>query len=332
MSKYFNPDYGDYDSPFFRNHRNLIRFAIEHKGLDELRKLTDIIEYDVVETISNIPSVYHVHYNIKSIIGIDAQQMPIYGNRHTLKLMLPRTYPINLAQLYMLSDTWHPNIKSDGQFKGKVCANAVNYGKGFMVSDLVLRVGEMLQYKNYLAELVAPYPEDMKVAQWVREVAEPLNIVNRLLGIYVDDSSLIRSSGLRDEKPKPTIIKRETPETERKRIIIKGSDNKNPTSDFPEVITSILLKGTDKTIQGSGSVTKAGSSEVTARGLVYSTSATPTIADGKSMAGSGLGEFTSTIIGLSGNTTYYIRAFATNSAGTGYGNIVTFTTDTSETQ
>jgi len=44
-----------------------------------------------------------------------------------------------------------------------------------------------------------------------------------------------------------------------------------------------------------------------------------------------LGSFTATITGLNGNTTYYIRAYATNSSGTGYGNQVSFTTDATET-
>lgn len=330
MSKYFDPDYGDYDDSRFRNNRFLIAFAIDHKGLDELRKRTDVIEYEVVETISGIPSSYHIHYKLKSIIGVDTQQMPVYGDRHTLKLMLPRNFPISPPSLYMLTDIWHPNIKSDGQFKGKVCANATNFGKAFSLSDLVIRVGEMLQYKNYLAEMIHPFPEDMRVAEWVRNIAEPANIVNRSLGIYVDESSLIRISNPETEKRKPTITKKELQPTERKIIIFKGRDNPSATAT-PSVTTSTFLKGSDKSIQGGGIVTEAGASAVTARGLVYSTSGNPTIADGKSMAGSGLGQFTSTITGLNRNTTYYIRAFATNSAGTGYGNEVTFTTDASET-
>jgi uncharacterized protein (TIGR02145 family) len=101
--------------------------------------------------------------------------------------------------------------------------------------------------------------------------------------------------------------------------------------DVPLVTTSTSLTGTDKTIQGGGNVTEAGGSAVTARGLVYATTSNPTIANGKTTDGSGLGTFTSTISGLNGNTTYYIRAYATNSTGTGYGNEVTFTTDATET-
>ncbi|MFZ4561262.1 MAG: hypothetical protein ACOYOD_13790, partial [Saprospiraceae bacterium] len=95
--------------------------------------------------------------------------------------------------------------------------------------------------------------------------------------------------------------------------------------------TNPSLSGTDKTIQGGGSVTEAGGSPVTERGLAYATSPNPTVSNGKSAAGSGLGSFTATITGLNSNTTYYIRAYATNSSGTGYGNELSFTTDATET-
>jgi len=53
----------------------------------------------------------------------------------------------------------------------------------------------------------------------------------------------------------------------------------------------------------------------------------PTISDSHTLDGSGTGAFTSDITGLNGDTTYYVRAYATNSAGIGYGNNLTFKTD-----
>ena len=65
---------------------------------------------------------------------------------------------------------------------------------------------------------------------------------------------------------------------------------------------------------------------MTARGVCWSTTPNPTVLGNHTTDGSGLGSFTSSIIGLTSGTTYYIRAYATNSVGTAYGEQLTFTT------
>jgi len=82
---------------------------------------------------------------------------------------------------------------------------------------------------------------------------------------------------------------------------------------------------TSSAISG-GNVTSGGGSTITARGVCWSTSANPTLADAHTTDGSGTGTFISTITGLTSNTTYHVRAYATNSAGTWYGNDLSFTT------
>jgi hypothetical protein len=72
-----------------------------------------------------------------------------------------------------------------------------------------------------------------------------------------------------------------------------------------------------------------GGAAITVKGICWSTSVDPTVADSKTESGSGEGSFTATIAGLSSNTTYHVRAYATNSEGTGYGNDVSFTTPNS---
>ncbi len=80
------------------------------------------------------------------------------------------------------------------------------------------------------------------------------------------------------------------------------------------------------TAVSGGNVTSDGGAAVTARGVCWSTNHNPTTADSKTVDGSGTGAFTSNLNGLIAGTTYYIRAYATNSAGTAYGDEVSFTT------
>jgi uncharacterized protein (TIGR02145 family) len=75
-----------------------------------------------------------------------------------------------------------------------------------------------------------------------------------------------------------------------------------------------------------GDITSDGGASITARGVCWSTSENPTISNSKTINGTGIGSFTSSLSGLSPGTTYYVRAYATNSVGTGYGNAVSFTT------
>ena len=92
-------------------------------------------------------------------------------------------------------------------------------------------------------------------------------------------------------------------------------------------VTTIAISDIDKTTaMGGGNVTADGGATVTARGICWSTSQNPTISGNHTTNGTGTGEFTSTMTGLTANTTYYVRAYATNSVGTAYGEEVSFTT------
>lgn len=76
-----------------------------------------------------------------------------------------------------------------------------------------------------------------------------------------------------------------------------------------------------------GSITSDGGSSIIKRGVCWSsTSATPTISDSHTTDGAGLGTFVSQITGLQPEVTYYVRAYATNSIGTSYGEQIYFTT------
>ena len=98
------------------------------------------------------------------------------------------------------------------------------------------------------------------------------------------------------------------------------------TQGLPVLTTQEVREiGTTSAICG-GEVTDDGGAEVTARGVCWSTSENPTIADFHTTDGSGTGSYTSNMTGLSVGTTYYVRAYATNSCGTSYGSQKSFTT------
>jgi hypothetical protein len=93
---------------------------------------------------------------------------------------------------------------------------------------------------------------------------------------------------------------------------------------IPSVTTTIASSVTANSATCGGNVTSNGGATVTARGVCWSTNTNPTTANNKSSDGTGSGTFSSSITGLSANKTYYVRAYATNSAGTAYGNQITF--------
>jgi starch-binding outer membrane protein SusE/F len=94
----------------------------------------------------------------------------------------------------------------------------------------------------------------------------------------------------------------------------------------PTLTTTAITLITGTTATGGGNVTVEGGSSVTARGVCYGTNHNPTVSDSKTSDGVGTGAFTSSLTGLAGLTTYYVRAYATNTVGTGYGPEVSFTT------
>ena len=111
-------------------------------------------------------------------------------------------------------------------------------------------------------------------------------------------------------------------------FLFSCSDDENKSNSTAPVVSTTNLSNI--TINGAvsgGIITSDGGANITARGVVWSTSQNPTIAlTTKTIDGAGTGSFTSLISNLISNTTYYVKAYATNSVGTSYGNEITFTT------
>jgi hypothetical protein len=95
---------------------------------------------------------------------------------------------------------------------------------------------------------------------------------------------------------------------------------------LPVLTTTEISNVTEASAQSGGNITSDAGSDVTLRGVCWSSKPNPTIEDNKTSDAAGTGKFTSKLTGLIQSTTYYVRAYAINKKGTVYGIQVTFTT------
>jgi uncharacterized protein (TIGR02145 family) len=132
-----------------------------------------------------------------------------------------------------------------------------------------------------------------------------------------------------------SIIIRLSTGTFTKDTLIAAQPNNAPTLNLgqlsgcvnlPTVKTAVISNAAETSAISGGEVVSNGGAPITARGVVWSTSPNPILSlTTKTSNGTGIGIFTSTITGLIKDVKYYVRAYATNSLGTGYGNQVVFT-------
>jgi len=105
-----------------------------------------------------------------------------------------------------------------------------------------------------------------------------------------------------------------------------GNQIKFTTSNITTLTTVGASNVTKNSAVSGGNITYDGGLTITQRGVCWGINPNPTITDNNTSNGSGSGSFTSSITSLTPNTTYYIRAYATNALGTAYGNQIKFTT------
>jgi uncharacterized protein (TIGR02145 family) len=114
-------------------------------------------------------------------------------------------------------------------------------------------------------------------------------------------------------------------------VIIPGISAANTPAQLATLTTSVVSSITDTSAVSGGNITNNGGASITAKGIVWSTNQNPTLISklGSTNDGVGTGSFGTYLFNLNANTTYFVRAYATNSVGTAYGNELSFTTTSS---
>lgn len=170
----------------------IYRLQKEFELIDAYCQQSKLVDYHAIPMARGLPPQrYTLDYHLRSIIGINAEKMPIYAEKHSVDIHLLSTYPMFSPPVCQaITDIWHPNIRYDGPHKGRICIAAESLGFWSTLDTLIEYIGHMLQYKIYHAQFIQPYPEDISVANWVCDFAEPQNIVNKNKGIYTDHRSL----------------------------------------------------------------------------------------------------------------------------------------------
>jgi uncharacterized protein (TIGR02145 family) len=109
-------------------------------------------------------------------------------------------------------------------------------------------------------------------------------------------------------------------------VIALSFSCKKEKPTLPSITTNTITEITTTTSTSGGNVTDDGGAPIITKGVCWNTSDNPTIVNNKTTESGGAASFISNISQLSPNTSYYVRAYATNSAGTGYGKSVSFKT------
>jgi len=109
-------------------------------------------------------------------------------------------------------------------------------------------------------------------------------------------------------------------------LVITSNCKKEEKELTPTLKTLDITEITSNSASCGGDISSDGGAAIIAKGVCWSTTQMPTITDSKTSDGVSLGSYTSSITGLTAGTTYYVRSYAINSAGTAYGNEINFTT------
>ncbi len=112
-----------------------------------------------------------------------------------------------------------------------------------------------------------------------------------------------------------------------RRSLLESYSFKKEIAILPTVTTGYVGRNSSSSVTLAGNITYDGGADITTRGIAWGTVFNPDVNNTTIPAGEGTGSFEKTVDGLSEGVTYYARAYATNSAGTAYGNCISFTTN-----
>lgn len=168
------------------------RLFNEWKAIDSQLYNRKDIRYEIRRRNDlGLPIAYKIEYNILSICGVDNLEFigekgivhtPIFAEKFILWIDIPLLFPnIDAYPKYYFKTTdedgndiphpWHPNIRFFGMFAGRVCLNHIDTYAGII--QTIYRIASYLRYERFHARNEPPFPEDLKVAQWVLEQGEP---------------------------------------------------------------------------------------------------------------------------------------------------------------
>jgi len=168
------------------------RLFHEWKAIDSQFHKRKDISYEIRSVNElGLPVAYTIEYNLRSISGVGCLEhlgekgvvhVPIFANKFVLWIDIPQLFPnIDASPNYYFKTVdengdaiphpWHPNIRYFGIFAGRVCLNQPDtYAE---IAQTILRIAAYLKYEKFHAKNEPPFPEDLKVAQWVLEQGEP---------------------------------------------------------------------------------------------------------------------------------------------------------------
>jgi ubiquitin-protein ligase len=177
------------------------RLANELAQFEIYKGMTDFFSYNVLKyhpEANDVPISYELTFKLRSFIGINSDNTPVFGENHKFEFDLGNNYPLQKPVLKSKTDIWHPNIKFFNPGKGRICFNwdvLSNHG----MLHLLIMLEDMLKYDNYFAlGDTPPYPEDQEVALWVREYGEPLGYIEKLIKYHMENDQKNSS----EDKPK----------------------------------------------------------------------------------------------------------------------------------
>jgi len=166
------------------------RLALDRKRMELVQRESEYVKPTPVIMAGSEPEKYIVTFHCRGIIGIDANREPIFGDRHEVEIYCDSEYPAEVPKLKWLTPIWHPNIQH--REPKAVCVNKAEWLAGRGLDHLCWQLFDMVQYKNYHAEMTPPYPLDSEAAAWVRDFAEPRGVVNKRRRVSVDDKPFFR--------------------------------------------------------------------------------------------------------------------------------------------